>query len=224
MFKSPDDEAALANPSGADAVRRLSPEERLPLILDAALAEFADRGYGGARMAAVAARAGITKSLIYHYFPSKAELFKATIRSYTQQIFAKAERELDDTLTSAWDLARSMVEAGYKQSGKDGRERQLLKLIFTEAERFPELARFYREEILIPGTAIMRRLLQVGAATGEFRPELAEMPFLAEILMAPPMMASMWRLILDKESAPDSNGMITAHLALMRLALTNEKK
>ena len=38
--------------------RRLAPKERMPQILDAALEEFAERGYGGARMAAVAERPG----------------------------------------------------------------------------------------------------------------------------------------------------------------------
>jgi AcrR family transcriptional regulator len=71
--------------------RRLAPEERLPQILEAALAEFAERGYAGASMAAAAARAGIAKGLIYHYVPGKAELFRAVVRSCLQPAFAEAE-------------------------------------------------------------------------------------------------------------------------------------
>ncbi|MBD0274100.1 MAG: TetR family transcriptional regulator, partial [Acetobacteraceae bacterium] len=51
-------------PGGASpARRRLAPAERTPQILAAALEEFAERGYAGASMAAVAARAGVTKGL-----------------------------------------------------------------------------------------------------------------------------------------------------------------
>jgi len=80
--------AAEAGP----ARRRLAPAERTPQILAAALEEFAERGYAGASMAATAARAGVTKGLIYHYFPGKAELFKAVIRSCVQPVFSEAER------------------------------------------------------------------------------------------------------------------------------------
>ena len=46
-------------------------------ILDAALAEFADHGLGGARMDRIAERAGVNKRLIYYYFENKESLFLA---------------------------------------------------------------------------------------------------------------------------------------------------
>jgi AcrR family transcriptional regulator len=45
-------------------------------IVAGARAEFAARGYAGARMAHIAQRAGVTKELIYHYFRSKEQLFE----------------------------------------------------------------------------------------------------------------------------------------------------
>lgn len=44
-------------------------------IMDAAREEFADRGLAGARIEAIARRAGLSKQLLYHYFPSKEALF-----------------------------------------------------------------------------------------------------------------------------------------------------
>jgi AcrR family transcriptional regulator len=44
-------------------------------IRRAALAEFAERGLGGARIDSIAERAGINKKLIYYYFGSKDDLF-----------------------------------------------------------------------------------------------------------------------------------------------------
>jgi len=52
-------------------------------ILDAALAEFAEFGLGGARMDRIAERAGVNKRLIYYYFASKESLFLAVLeRAY----------------------------------------------------------------------------------------------------------------------------------------------
>jgi len=45
-------------------------------IVAAARAEFAARGYSGARMEHIAQRAGVTKELIYHYFSGKEQLFE----------------------------------------------------------------------------------------------------------------------------------------------------
>jgi|SRR3974390_178243 len=45
-------------------------------IVAAARAEFAARGYSGARIGQIAQRAGVNKELIYHYFRGKEELFE----------------------------------------------------------------------------------------------------------------------------------------------------
>jgi AcrR family transcriptional regulator len=48
-------------------------------ILRAAMAEFADHGFGGARMEAIAERGKVDKKLIYYYFAGKDELFLAVL-------------------------------------------------------------------------------------------------------------------------------------------------
>lgn len=47
-------------------------------IVAAALHEFGERGYDGATIRAIAARAGVDPSLVHHYFGSKADLFAET--------------------------------------------------------------------------------------------------------------------------------------------------
>lgn len=54
-------------------------------IMQAARDEFAARGLAGARIAAIAERAGIVKQLLYHYFASKEVLFEATLQSKYEQ-------------------------------------------------------------------------------------------------------------------------------------------
>src|SRR5437016_1896528 len=56
-------------------------------ILEAALEEFAARGYSGATMAGIAARAGIGTATTYRYYPGKDELFDAVITPELAQRF-----------------------------------------------------------------------------------------------------------------------------------------
>lgn len=204
---------------GRSPQRRLTPQERMPLILEAALAEFARHGYGGASMASVATRAGVTKSLIYHYFPSKADLFRETARSFIQPAHSLAERAMTDGAASALDLARSLFEVGYAQIGKPGPQHELMKLIITEADRFPELAQLYRDEILAPATAFLQRVIQSGVESGEFRQEVLNLHFLEEILIAPVLMTNIWRLIMTDVEAPDPASMVATQLDLLKRAL-----
>ena len=46
----------------------------------------------------------------------------------------------------------------------------ITKLIISEARNFPDIAAFYQNEVIRPGTDLIRRILQRGVARGEFRP------------------------------------------------------
>lgn len=56
--------------------RQRDPERTRKLIVDAALAEFGAHGYAGARISAIAARAGVNQQLISYYFDGKAGLYR----------------------------------------------------------------------------------------------------------------------------------------------------
>jgi TetR/AcrR family transcriptional regulator len=57
--------------------RQRDPERTRRLILEAAGAEFAAKGYAGARISAIAARAGVNQQLISYYFDGKEGLYRA---------------------------------------------------------------------------------------------------------------------------------------------------
>lgn len=195
--------------------RRLTPAERLPQILEAALEEFAAQGYGGASMAGAAARAGIAKGLIYHYFPGKAELFTAVVRSCIQPIFAEAEKLVAAHAGSCAELLRRLTELGYQRVGADPRDSLVFKLLLAEADHFPELGELYRTEVLARGLALVTAVMHAGVAAGEFRPEVAEADGLAAVLMAPVAMASVWRGMLGPERAPSLDAMCAAQVSLV---------
>ncbi|MCM6772045.1 TetR/AcrR family transcriptional regulator [Nocardia sp. CDC159] len=57
--------------------RQRDPERTRRLILEAAAAEFGAHGYAGARISAIAARAGVNQQLISYYFDGKEGLYQA---------------------------------------------------------------------------------------------------------------------------------------------------
>ncbi|MGV9414049.1 TetR family transcriptional regulator [Nocardia sp. NPDC003693] len=71
------------------------------LLLEAAVHEFAERGPDGARVAAIAARAGINKERIYQYFGDKQGLFDAVLTDQLAQLAAASPLHPD----AAGDLA-----------------------------------------------------------------------------------------------------------------------
>jgi TetR/AcrR family transcriptional regulator len=75
-------------PSGAD----LTTEQR---ILAAARQEFSERGLDGARMQAIADRAGVNKALVHYYFRSKEKLFEIIIHDIVSTIWGKIYYDLD---------------------------------------------------------------------------------------------------------------------------------
>jgi TetR/AcrR family transcriptional regulator len=56
------------------------PEGTRRRILEAALREFSEKGIGGARVDAIAARADTNKRMLYHYFGSKDGLYRAVLQ------------------------------------------------------------------------------------------------------------------------------------------------
>ncbi len=59
------------------AERQRDPERTRQALLDAALREFAEKGFAGARVGEIAARAGVNKQLISYYFGGKHGLYRA---------------------------------------------------------------------------------------------------------------------------------------------------
>lgn len=203
--------------------RRLTPAERLPQILEGALEEFAAQGYGRASMASAAARAGIAKALIYHYFPGKADLFTAVVRSCIQPVFTEAETLVATHAGSYADLLQRLILLGYQRVGVDPRDSLVFKLLLAEAEHFPELGDLYRREVLARGLALITSVMRAGVAAGEFRQEVADMDGLAAVLMAPVAMASVWRGMLGSERAPSLDAMCAAQVSLVLGGLMREE-
>ena len=73
------------------AYTRLEVEERRRRLLDLGAELFARHGYEELSMARIAREAGISKALLYHYFPSKQAYFAATLEQAAEELAAATE-------------------------------------------------------------------------------------------------------------------------------------
>ena len=141
------------------------PEE----ILSAALDVFTERGFAATKLEDVARKAGVTKGTIYLYYESKEALFKAIVRQTIVPVIAKGEEIAQAFTGSARDLFEKLVREYWRLVG----ETELAgipKLMMAEAGNFPELARFYYQEVVTRGHKLMAGVLERGIKAGEFRP------------------------------------------------------
>jgi AcrR family transcriptional regulator len=88
--------------SPSPAERRRDPERTRERILRAAVDEFGDHGYAGARVSRIAARAGVNAQLISYYFDGKAGLYQALLARWrrTATELARPGRPLDAVVAS----------------------------------------------------------------------------------------------------------------------------
>ncbi len=158
------------------------PEE----IISAALEVFADRGFAATKLEDVARRAGVTKGTIYLYFENKEALFKALIRQTIVPVIARGEELAKSFTGSARDLFEQLVREYWRLVGETSLV-GIPKLMMAEANNFPELARFYYEEVVTRGHRLMASVIERGIKAGEFRP--VNVAVATKLAMAPVMHA-----------------------------------
>lgn len=137
-------------------------------LLDAALALFVEKGYAATRVEEVAARAGVSKGTLFLYFDSKEELFKAVVHENLAGRFVEWNEEFERFEGDSAAMLRTCLSAWWERIGATPAS-GITKLMVSESHNFPELARYYQNEVMVPGQALIRRILQRGVDRGEFR-------------------------------------------------------
>jgi AcrR family transcriptional regulator len=77
------------------AYTRLQVDERRRQLLERATGLFAQHGYDELSMARIAREAGISKPLLYHYFPGKRQLFEAALAQAAEEHLARVATDPD---------------------------------------------------------------------------------------------------------------------------------
>jgi TetR/AcrR family transcriptional regulator len=151
-------------------VPRESSRKTREMILDGALAEFAEKGFDGARIDEIALRAGVNKNLLYHHYGNKDGLFTALL----ERTYDTIRRRQKDLQLRGMEPVEGM--------------RKLVTFTGRIWVQFPEFLRLLQSENLNGGRHVrasseipkmynplldtIGELLERGTATGVFRKDV----------------------------------------------------
>ena len=138
-------------------------EERRREILAAAAATLARHGYHGTNLQRVAESAGMGKSSLYHYFPTKEALFAALADAFLHHeadVFARSARDRGDARTQL----RFLLEAMTSLFDEWARVGPLL-LDFLQAPRGRDRVR----DTFRAARGALARIIRAGQREGSFR-------------------------------------------------------
>ena len=148
----------------SSSTQRQRRKDARPLeLLDAALDLFVEKGFTAARAEEVAQRAGVSKGTLYLYYPSKEELFKAVItRNLTSRIADTAQQ------VQAWQgemapLLQSLLVQWWQETYASPAS-GVFKILVSEMRNFPEIAEYYVQQVIEPGSALIGSIVARGIA------------------------------------------------------------
>jgi AcrR family transcriptional regulator len=196
-------------------------DERAPEILDAALACFAEKGFAASRMDDIARRAGISKGTIYLYFESKEAVFKALAQRAIGGRIQAIAGQLQTFEGSTPELLRMVLTmVGAIASTSDAVV--LPRLVLAESGNFPELAEFWRHEIVDRGLGLLEAIVRRGQSRGEFRPMPPQHG--ARLCVAPLLVIMLWRSVFARfDAVPyDYQGLVETHIQTLLRGLAAE--
>lgn len=165
-------------------------EARPGEILEAALSVFAEKGFAAARMDDIAHRAGVTKGTIYLYFRSKEDVFKSLARELVGPRLADVTEQVHGFEGSSRELL-SLIVSSIAAFLADKDRAMLPKIIISESGNFPELAAFWRREVVDKALAMVEGAIARGTERSEFRP--IDPAYAARLCVAPIMLSVIWR-------------------------------
>ncbi len=200
--------AVPANPA---ATRAEKAAERRDAILNAALDEFASRGFAATRLDDIATRAGVAKGTIYLHFKDKESLFLELVRT---EIVPRVQ-QLGGAMPEAVPT-RAVFEGFVQMFVREvlpTRRADIIRLVITEGRNLPALAEFYYREVIQRGLAAMTKLIERGIARGEISNHgLARYP---QVMIGSALVAIIWTSLFEKHAPLDVEGMLRTHVDLI---------
>jgi len=136
-------------------------EQAEQAIIEATLDLFAEQGFEGVCVEAVAARAGVGKATIYRRWPNKEELLLAALGSMKSPIPELQGVSVRDDL-----VAMLTVMCADKA---DPRKARRYALLLGEGEKYPRLMARYIQTVVEPRHEVLRAVIRRGIDNGELR-------------------------------------------------------
>ncbi len=173
-------------------------------ITAAALEAFAENGFAATRVDEVAKRAGVSKGLLYLYFKTKEELFKAVVKSVVMGQSVHLVGPRVTTKHSSEAFIRGPLLA-FLQQIPGSPVAIVIRLLISEGPRHPDLANYYYDNVVAKGLAAISGFIDRGVSRGEFRNSaITDLPHL---VLAPVMLSIIWGIIF-KEKQLDTDRLI----------------
>ena len=161
-------------------------EQAEQAIIEATLDLFAEQGFEGVCVEAVAARAGVGKATIYRRWPNKEELLLAALGSLKSPFPEPNGESVREDL-----LAMVKVMCADKS---DPRKARRYALLLGEGQKYPRLMARYKETVVQPRRDAMRAVIRRGIQAGELRPD-------TDVEIA---MLTLTGVIMAHEKSPDA--------------------
>lgn len=196
-------------------------EARPEEILDAALAEFTEKGFEAARMQDIARRAGLSKAGVYLYFEGKEPLLRALIEAKVAPLAQQAKLIAEAGAVDPIKALRALVRAAAARLAEPT-ALAVPRLVIAVSGRFPAIADFYRENVVAVARAALMDLIAAAVAKGALRkvdPAAAARAFIGPLLLE-----GLWTHVLGGESAlGDPEKLIESHFDILLNGLENRE-
>ena len=187
-------------------------EDRPAEITDAAMNAFAEKGFAATKVEDVAKRAGVSKGLLYLYFKTKEDLFKAVIRSFVSPKIDALTQTVEESELSAEAFLRGPF-LDLAKTIPNSPARILARLMISEGPKHPDLIEWYWENVVSKALAALRTVIRRGVANGELRQSaLDDFPY---ILAAPVVFSVLWKILFEQHDNLDTDRLIEEHLEIV---------
>ncbi len=145
--------------------RPRDPSATREALLAAGAALFAERGYDGVRVWAIADRAGVNKAMISYHFGGKRGLYRAILNATFSEVVSRVER-LTESTRAAPDLLRDFIAVVADVGTRFDGFRMMLREVLTGGRQLePDLL-----DKPLRVLAAVERILAEGVREGAFRP------------------------------------------------------
>lgn len=153
---------------------RLDPELRRAEVLDHAAAVFAAHGFAGTTFADVAARAGLSKGAVFHYFESKEQLFEAVVQERLVPSVAAAEAAVAADPSEAPEpdaLVEQLLARAWDTLALPGNA-NLAMIALLEAPRVPAVGDAFYRAVVVRGRRAFHAALARAVSAGRLPADL----------------------------------------------------
>src|SRR5512147_1588718 len=189
--------------TGRRALPAADPEKRKRL-LHAAIQTFGRRGFHEARIAEIAAEAGVAEGTVYLYFRNKEDLLGCVFDETMDEVLGKA-RAVRHGEGPATEKLKALVGLHLSFIGQD---RDLASVFQIELRRSARLVERFSRSKLAEYFRVLDGVLKEGIASGELRKELEPRVAVRIIFGAADEILSEWLLSGDSKPVADAEKLV----------------